>query len=657
MADLSDLKAIIVDQTPIVQIVSHYIAVTRKGNANLAICPFHNDSKPSLNITNDRKMFKCFSCGAGGNAVDFVMRFKTLEFKEALEEISKNIGVNYEDYDAKRKRPVSPKHKMAEKLLVKVTQLYCKFAETSCKDEFNHFLESRKIDFDLSALYRLGFAPKGNVLINYLKSIPNESERKLAIEVAFEIGLIKADRNREKEHYDTFRERIIFPIWDQYGHTIGYQSRVIRKEVVPKYLNSKESFVFSKKNLLYGLHLAKESIRQKDFVILVEGNMDQIALYNQGFKNVVAIMGIALGDNSLKALSKITKNFLLALDDDNAGREASSRINKQCMEVGITPKVVHFDNCKDPDDFLIEHGALAMQKKIDTAEVYVDFQLNALIPKEIPTVMMKRLELLDSVFPVISPLKDSLEGSERLMSFAARLGLMSKPEAIQKRYQDYLKGLLPSRAFKKPVQEVKKEESFSDYELHMMGDQDTGDTSYYEAMNEFYGNEVDEHVDMHAASSQKEEIDKNELIFVQEVVQYPEVLTSDKIRVVLDFVRSSEVELYVLKLRDLVYEIDESEYACVVDNITRSDSISDSLKAAALAGLRSHRPKNLDDKMIIKLLGETRRKLEFGQLRREKELIKSKRMSCNTEDEMREFMNELLIVEQKLNKLKSQKNL
>ena len=332
MSTLAELKQRIVDEVLISTVVGQYIPITRKGTSTLAVCPFHDDHKPSMNVTDDRKYFKCFACGEGGNAIDFVMKYKNLDFKDALKEISQQNGIRFEDYITQKTK--SPRAKMAEKILTRATSVYQKMAETKKFPAFENFLVTRKLSHEISSTYNLGFAPKYNAITEYLLSITNQADRDLALSVATEIGLIRENsaenqqKSGYKSHYDTFRERIIFPIWDHFGQVIGYTSRRIHEYQKAKYMNSKESFVFNKSMILYGLHLAKNHIREKDSVLLVEGNMDQMTLFNKGFKNSVAIQGIAISEHSIRTLKSLTKNFYLTLDNDAGGFGAIDGFNQ-----------------------------------------------------------------------------------------------------------------------------------------------------------------------------------------------------------------------------------------------------------------------------------------------------------------------------------------
>jgi DNA primase len=306
--------------------------------------------------------------------------------------------------------------------------------------EFEKFSEERGLTSELIDGYRIGLAPDYNILCEWFENITDKDEREKFISAALAIGIIRLTDNGNQ---DVFKNRIMFPIINN-SQVIGFTSRAIqyntRNVQTPKYMNSIDSIVFNKRNILYGLDLAKNAIREKDAVILVEGNMDQIALYKNGFYNSVAVMGISLGAPSIERLLSMTKNIYLALDSDSAGFTAMERINRQLAENGIVAKYLDFSPEKDPDEFLKARGALAFQTKIDNALPAFDVLLDRLIPEKLPDVVDRKLDLLKKAFEILEPLGMNLNATERIVSFARRVGLMSTPLQLQNAYEQYLDG-------------------------------------------------------------------------------------------------------------------------------------------------------------------------------------------------------------------------
>ncbi len=639
---LDELKNKIKEEIPISSVIGNYLSIKKSGSSLISLCPFHSDSKPSMHINDSKKMFKCFACDAAGDAIGFVMKYKSLDFVDALKEICQSQGLNFESYQEEKKS--NPRAEMAKKILALATKLYRKTATTHKFPPYDDFIKKRGLNEEIASLYNLGFAQAKNSLCDYLSSIKDDSERIKAFDTALELGLIKKDRYNEKAHYDTFRERIIFPIWDQIGHVIGFTSRVIRDDQKPKYLNSIDSFVFNKKNILYGFHLAKNAIREKDAAILVEGNMDQVALYNNGFHNTVAVMGVALGAPSLERLTALTKNIFLALDSDNAGFLAMERINRQLAEKGIVAKYIEFSPQKDPDEFLQAQGALALQTKIENAVAAYDILLDRIIPEKLPEVLDRKLEILNKAFELVSPLRTHLAATERVVNLAKRLGLKSEPGQIVKNYQEFIEKI------------EAKEKTAARFNLK---------TPPIESPS--HGFESDENelsetlmIDQNSELKLQENnliafkipMNKTEKLILQELVQLPSLLSEEKMLELLDFVTCDEVKKYIGKVKKIILEIDESEYVSVISNVINSTDYSSDLREAVSSALFKYKVRELDNKTKSRLISDMKTKLQMEQLKIKKEVIKKQQQECSAEEEMTELLNALSEIEKQLQALK-----
>lgn len=631
---LDDLKLKIKEEIPISSVIGNYLSIKRSGSSQVSLCPFHGDTKPSMNINDSKKIFKCFACGAAGDAITFVMKYRNLDYIEALKEICQKQGINFDSYQEEKK--TNPKVEMAKKILTRATLLYRKMATSGAFPAYTNFIKNRGLNEEIATTYSLGFAPNKSAITDYLKTIPDQKERDFAISTALDIGLIKRDKNNPEAQYDTFRDRIIFPIWDQFGQVVGYTSRAIRDDQKAKYMNSVESFIFIKSNILYGFHLAKNAIREKDAVILVEGNMDQISMYNNGFQNTVAVMGVALGSNSLERLVALTKNVYLALDSDKAGFIAMERINKQLAEKGIVAKYIEFSPQKDPDDFLKANGALAMQAKLDNAIPAFDTLLNALIPEKLPEVLDRKLEILNKAFEILSPLKMELSATERVVSFAKRLGLKADSAQIVKSYQDHL-----SKSFEKPkFIPAKKEQVVEESASH----------------DSFLALESSDESSFHIETSPPPIfLSRMEKLLVQEVVQLPSLLSMDKMTEILDLVSNDEVKKYIGKIRKITMEVDDREYESVVLNLTNSPEYSIDLREVVTSAFYNYKPKDADNKMKQRLLFDLKIKLQMEQLKNKKDEIKKLQLTCESEEEMTRLLTMLTEVEKSIQLLKNSK--
>lgn len=639
---LDELKLKIKEEIPISSVIGNYLAIKKSGSSLVSLCPFHSDSKPSMHINDSKKIFKCFACDAAGDAISFVMKYRNLDYVDALKEICQKQGINFDSYQEEKK--TNPKMEMAKKILTKTAQLYRKTATTHKFPPYDEFIKKRGLNEEIATTYSLGFAPARNSLCDYLSSIPNEKERAFALSTAEELGLIKRDRNNPEAHYDTFRDRIIFPIWDQFGQVVGFTSRAIRDDQKAKYMNSVDSFIFNKRNILYGFHLAKNAIREKDAVILVEGNMDQVALYNNGFHNTVAVMGTALGGPSLERLVTMTKNVYLSLDSDNAGFIAMERINRQLSEKGIIAKYLEFSPQKDPDEFLKAQGPLAFQTKLDNATPAFDVLLNKIIPEKLPEVLDRKLEILNKAFEMLSPMRSHLAATERVVGVAKRLGLKSEPSQIVKNYEEFLEKI--DEKEKNAARFQKKNGSAESASVEENDDQE----------NDLNALQISElNLQRNEKILPKRSLSKIEKLVVQELVQLPALISEESALELLDFVSSDEVKKYIGKVKKVILEIDESEYASVISNLTSSPEYSSELKEAVSSALFKYKVRELDSKTKSKLLSDLKIKLQMEQLKNKKEEIKNLQKECVSEEEVTNLLQNLSEVEKQLQALKKTK--
>jgi len=352
--------------------------------------------------------------------------------------------------------------------------------------------------------------------------------------------------------------------------------------------------------------------------------MDQVAMTKNGFENCVAIMGVGLGDRSLTRLLPITKNIILSLDNDNAGWKAGERINAQFMEKGVTPLFLDLDPHKDPDDFLVAEGRNAMAKRVEEARPFIDVQLERLIPKDMPELAERKLELLNQIFEVLSPLKDSLSATERAVAWAKKLGLQSDSSTIIRNYSEYIKGNKTTSAPSAPAVDF------------------DGPPPGWIEDNPLGGDVHEERVKI------ERQISTVETRLMQNLVQHPELLLLDEMAELLDFVGNDEVKEYILKLRELMYEIDESEYPSIVNSLMSDEHYSAELIAIAGGALYKFRETSLNEKVAHKMIEDIKKKLQVEQLLEEKNFLKQRHLSAQTKEEEKDILSQLMEVDKKL---------
>lgn len=598
-------------ETPISLIIGQLIPLAKKGSNLEAICPFHADTKPSLKVNDSKGLYKCFACGAGGDAIKFVQDFKHLDFIEALKDIANILGLPFEEFQKEKKK--NPRLDMAQRVLNASVKLYQKAAGVQ-REAFEKFLASRKLNQESVETYQIGYAPPHNALYNYLQTIPRE-QRELAIKVAVETGIVKFNPDRQS-HYDFFRDRIMFPIHDHSGHIKGYSARALREGQNPKYLNSSESFAFDKSSILFGFYFAKSSIRSLDQVLIVEGNMDVIMMHQYGFKQTVGTMGTALSKHAVRLLSNMTKNVYLAMDTDAAGVEAARRINAEFLHLGILPKFLSFAPAKDPDQFLLEYGQLELTKRIEEAPAYVDILINQLLPEERLENTDHKLAILQQVFELLAPLKEHLAATERIVNVAKSLGLRSDSATILDDYKQHLslqKDRIPSPAPRPRLEQIEEEIEENEKALELQEAKET---------------------------TQARPPTQKEAFFLKEIISHPEFLASINKNDFLATIEHDEVKKLFQWLVDIYSEIDDSEYVNIVRDEIQYGGYSQDINKLGIEALfkESHR---YNEKVIKQLLKDYLTGLKLDRLKSIRYELAQAQLKATTQTEIDSIMVEI----------------
>lgn len=352
----------------IVDIISGYLQVSSKGKNYVALCPFHNDHSPSLIISPEKQIFNCFTCRTGGNVFSFVMKYENVSFAEAVSIVAKKVGFNLKnDVFVKSENKYSKDYEIYEYAM----KYYLNNINTTDGSKARDYLLKRGINETIIKEFKLGYS--GSSKDTFYKLATNKG---WDIETLNKLGLI----NKVNENvYDTFINRVVIPIENLKGEVVGFTGRIFNGEDnTAKYLNTKETEIFKKSSLLFNYHNAKNYIRDRKSVIVVEGNMDAIKMSAKGFKNVVALMGVALSKEQIDILKRLKVPVILMLDNDNAGEEATIKNGESLINSGVDTKVIRLSGAKDPDEYLEKFGIDAMQNNIDKAIKYIDFKIECL---------------------------------------------------------------------------------------------------------------------------------------------------------------------------------------------------------------------------------------------------------------------------------------
>lgn len=348
----------------IVEIISTYLPLTPRGKNYFGVCPFHQDHSPSMSVSKEKGIFKCFSCGATGNVFKFVSEIENITFVEAVKKIAEKIGMPLKgNFEIKKNNQYEQEYKIMETSSL----FFQNNLMTAQGTKALEYLNARGITEQSVKDFQIGLALDKNSLFNFLKQKYNAN-------LLEKLGLIN---QKENNTYDTFMNRIIFPIQDFQGEVIGFTGRIyLPDSSPPKYLNSKETIIFKKGNILFNYHRAKEAARLEKKIILVEGNMDAIRMYLSGLKNTIALMGTSLTTIQIKELKKLRVPIILMLDNDEAGFTATYQIGQLLEKENIPISVVRLSGEKDPDEYIIKNGVEAIQENIKNAISFLEFKLN-----------------------------------------------------------------------------------------------------------------------------------------------------------------------------------------------------------------------------------------------------------------------------------------
>jgi DNA primase len=610
-------------ETPISTIISHYIPLNKKGTALVALCPFHQDTKPSMNVNDNKGMFKCFACGQGGDAITFVKEYKKLDFVEALRELAGVLNLPFEEYQKEKKK--NPRLEMAFRVLDAATRLYKKVAEKN-PEPYKEFLEKRKLTEESIQRFEIGYAPAYNSLLKYLETVP-EPDRDFAQKTALDIGIVRYNEDKDS-YYDFFRDRVMFPIHDHHGKVRGFSSRAVLPNQIPKYLNSGESFAFDKGSILFGYCFARIPIRQLDQVIIVEGNMDVIMMHQFGFNQSVGVMGVGLSEHSIKLLSNMTKNVYLGMDSDAAGKKAMLKINHDFMAIGILPKLLNFEPAKDPDEFLLTEGRLALLERIEKAPVLLDKMIEDIIQVAQPETIDQKLATLRRIFEAVSPLREHLGATERIIAAAKLLKMNSDSSTILEDYKDFLSKIRE----KAPILNEKSKTELKETEIE----------------------EQERRLEEERSISLQESgpITKSEKVFLKEIVCHPEFLTQPNRDEFLAYIGHNEVKRLFQWLVKIYFEIDEAEYVPMVQDELTSGGYSKEIRDVVTEALFNYGNK-YNEKVIQRMLKDYMVMLKMDQLKNKRKTLVERQKTSPTQNEVDHLLIEISKLDKEIHNLKN----
>ena len=355
------------DRSSILEVVSDYVTLKKTGRNHRGLCPFHSEKTPSFMVNEEKQIFHCFGCGEGGDVFAFLMKAGHYSFPQAVEELAKRYGVRLpaRELSASQKKQMDKRESLFE--INRIASEYFRDLLTRRREgeEGRRYLSQRGISQEVVAEHGLGYSTdRWDGLVEHLR------EKKASLDLARELGLIFP--KKREGWYDAFRNRILFPIFDLHQRIVGFGGRII-KEGEPKYLNSPESSIYHKGEVLYGLQVAKRYATDKDCIIVVEGYFDLLTLHQYGWRHSVATLGTALTPQHIRTLKRYTKNLITLFDADQAGVQATLRSLPLFLEEEVAGKTVILPNGEDPDGFLRKGNLEDFTKRVEQAVPLVDF--------------------------------------------------------------------------------------------------------------------------------------------------------------------------------------------------------------------------------------------------------------------------------------------
>ncbi|MCT4598621.1 MAG: DNA primase [Vallitalea sp.] len=438
-------------QNDIVDVISSHVQLNKKGNAYFGLCPFHNEKTPSFAVNSDKQMYYCFGCGAGGNVYTFVMEYENFSFVEAIKYLADRVHITLPTVEVpdEVKRKMDFKHLLLDINKSAARYFYYQLKSDKGKNALN-YLNKRGISEETQKKFGLGYS---NIFRNDLYRYLSEKYDDKALA---ESGLVIPEKKVQGEFFDRFFNRVMFPIFDVHNRVIGFGGRIL-SDSNPKYLNSPETKLFDKSRNLYGLNFARSS--RKDSIIIVEGYMDVISLFQAGITNVVASLGTAFTMEQAALLKRYTNNVIMSYDSDGAGIKATLRAIPILKSKGLSVRVLRVEQYKDPDEYIKNKGSEAFNKLLDKAIPSFMFEIEELGNKYNLDDPASRTKFQDEVATKLLGLENELERDNYMEAISKKYN--TKKQLLEKVVNEKGKntGIVTTQ---KEVKYVKKNNNIDD---------------------------------------------------------------------------------------------------------------------------------------------------------------------------------------------------
>ena len=405
------------NKSDIISVISNYVPLTKRGKNYFGVCPFHDDHSPSMSVSPEKQIYTCFSCGATGNVFTFVSEYEHISFIEAVKLLGNKLGYNLTTNEKVDTRSVD----------YKIYEIASKFYQNNLNSSLGknaiEYLEKRGLSREIVKKFGIGLSLNKSTLTNLLIN------KGIKLDKLIELGLSNTLSN------DLFLNRIMFPLFDLSGNVVAFSGRIYNMKDSSKYINTKETPIFKKGNLLYNYHNAREHLKKNDYVIIMEGFMDVIRASTVGINNCVATMGTAFTKEQATIVRKMTDNVILCFDGDKAGEDATISAINVLEAIGINPKIIRLENDLDPDEYIIKNGKEAFVSKIEKAINVVEYKLELLKKNKNFNNLEDISNYIDNSIRELTKVNDEILVSLTLKKLSIEYNI--DYELLKKKYETY----------------------------------------------------------------------------------------------------------------------------------------------------------------------------------------------------------------------------
>ena len=441
----NELTNEIQNRCDIVEVISKYVQLSKRGKNYFGLCPFHDDHNASMSVSPDKQIYKCFSCGESGNVFTFVAKYNNISFHEAVILLGKEKGYDLQDTTS---NVVQDKHTKDYEIYDYACKIYQNNLYTSSGKSAIEYLTNRKIDKDTIKKFKIGLSLNKSIITEYLVNKNYDITRLI------DLGLTN-DHSQDK-----FLNRIMFPLFDLKGRVVAFSGRIYNTKSDSKYINTMETDIFKKGNLLYNYHNAKDSLKKTDYVIVMEGFMDVIRASTIGVNNCVATMGTAFTKEHIELLRKMTDNIILCFDGDKAGEDATASSLKMLEDNGITPRIIRLPEDLDPDEYILKYGSDSFKYQIENTITPIEFKMQILKGNKNLNDLTDISKYIDEAISELVKVEDSILVELTLKKLSTNYNI--NYDTLKNKYNNYLQN---KKEVVKYRELVKKKEKLSQIEI------------------------------------------------------------------------------------------------------------------------------------------------------------------------------------------------